>query len=297
MRYLAFGLTLETAINFDGVLQPSTASPDLFITEGVVPEKAGQLTRLQRRGIRARFGRAETGIILQWEGVGTFNMLGGDRIIYQNLGADESTLRLFLLSEVIGISLYQRGLFLLHASAVMVNNEAFVFMGVPGAGKSTTATAFGKAGHTVLSDDLVAIQFLASKPHVVPAFSQYKVWKNALDGLRIDSFSLTPSFEGADKFLITQPVDTFPQECVPVRQVTVLYSPAARIRQGPIKPLRAPVELLRHFPLPVQLLASGYLQQHFQQSLQIAQSTPIQRLKRPGDFMALEDFVRSKSSL
>lgn len=292
MRYFAFGLTLETAINFDGILQPSTAPPDIRISVGIVPEKAGQLTRLQRRGIRARFGRTATGVILSWEGVGKFRMSGGDRIVYQNLRADDGTLRLFLLSEVIGISLYQRGLLLLHASAVQVGDEALVFMGVPGAGKSTTATAFGKAGHTVLTDDLVAIQFIASKPYIVPAFSQYKVWKNALDGLHIDSSILDPSFEGADKFLITQPIDTFPKKPVPLRQMTVLFSPSSRITQGPIKPLQAPVELLKHFPLPVQLLTPTYLQQHFEQSLQIAQTTPIQFMKRPSDFKTLEEFVQ-----
>lgn len=292
MRYLAFGLTLETAINFTGILQPSTAPPDVWIEEGIVSEKVGQQTRLQRRGIRARFGRTEAGVVLNWEGVGKFRMSGGDRIVYQNLGADEGTLRLFLLSEVMGIILYQRGLFLLHASAVKVNDEALVFMGVPGAGKSTTATAFGKAGHTVLTDDLVAIQFIDSKPHVFPAFSQYKVWKNALDGLRIDAFTLEPSFEGADKFLITQPVETFPQKPVPLRQLTILHAPTARVKNKQIKPLRAPVELLKHFPLPIQLLTPDYLQQHFGQSLQIAQTAPIQFMKRPVDFPALEKFVR-----
>lgn len=292
MQYLAFGLTIKTAVNFTGILQPSAAPPDVCIDEGIVLEKAGQQTRLQRRGIRARFGKTETGVVLNWEGVGKFNVSGGSRIVYQNLGADESTLRLFLLSEVLGIILYQRGLFLLHASAVMVNNEALVFMGVPGAGKSTTATAFGKVGHPVLTDDLVAIQFIDSKPYVIPAFSQYKVWRNALNGLHINSSDLEPSFEGADKFLITQPLETFPQKPVPLRRITILQTPQARIKEERIKPLRAPVELLKHFPLPIQLLTPDYLQQHFGQSLQIAQTKPIQFVKRPSDFESLEGFVR-----
>lgn len=291
MRYLAFGLTIETAINFTGILPASTAPPDVWIDEGVVLEKAGQQTRLQRRGIRATFGRTATNIVLNWKGVGAFSMSGGSRIVYQNQGADEGTLRLFLLSEVMGVILYQRGLFLLHASAVSVHNEALLFMGVPGAGKSTTATAFGKAGHTVLTDDLVAVQFVDSKPYVIPAFSQYKVWRNALNGLQIDTYGLAPSFEGADKFLITQPIETFPEKPVPLRQLTILHAPTARIKDASIKPSRAPVELLKHFPLPIQLLTPDYLQQHFGQSLQIAQTTPICQMKRPRNFKALENYV------
>ena len=291
MKYFAFGLTIETDINFDGVLQPSMAETDVLVNEGDVPEKAGQLTRVQRRGIQARFGKTESGCILNWPGVGKFSITNGNLIVYQNLGADEGTLRLFLLSEVIGISLYQRGYFLLHASAVEVNKESFVFMGVPGAGKSTTATAFGKAGHIVLTDDLVAIKFIGSNPFILPAFSQYKVWKNALIGLNIDYSTLEPSFEGATKFLVTQPLQTFPTQPVPLRQLTILFPRSSRVKEGTIRPITAPVELLKHFPLPVQLLTPAYLQQHFFQALQIIRSAPVYFMKRPADFHALESFV------
>jgi hypothetical protein len=291
MKYLAFGLTIETNIRFDGILQSSTAETDVFINEGNVPEKAGQLTRVQRRGIRARIGKAESGFILNWPGVGKFRITNGTQIAYQNLGSDEGTLRLFLLSEVIGICLYQRGYFLLHASAVKVHDESLVFMGIPGAGKSTTATAFGKAGHTVLTDDLVAITFIDGKPSLVPAFSQYKVWENALVGLNIDPSTLEPSFEGATKFLVTQPLHTFPIQPVPLRQLTILFPPSSRVKEGRIRPITAPVELLKHFPLPIQLLTPAYLQQHFSQALQIAQSVPIYFMKRTADFRSLESFV------
>lgn len=291
MNYFAFGLTLQTDINFDGVLQPSLAQPDVLITEEYVSEKAGRLTRLYRRGIQATLGILDNGFVLNWVGVGKFRITDGNRVAYQNLGADDDILRLFLLSEVMGIVLYQRGRFLLHASAIDVNGQAQVFMGVPGAGKSTTATAFGKAGCTVLTDDLVVIDFVNTEPHLIPAFSQYKVWKAALTGLDIDYSLLQPSFEGANKFLITQPVDTFPTDPIPLRQLTILYPPTSRIKEGPIRPITAPVELLKHFPLPVQLLTPGYLQQHFFQAIQIAQKTPILFMKRTRDFDALEAFV------
>ncbi|GAB4035942.1 serine kinase [Spirosoma gilvum] len=292
MNYFAFGLTIQTTIRFDGVLQPSDAPADVLIIEGSVPEKAGQLTRVQRRGVRATFGRtADGGIVINWAGIGKFRITGGNQVVYQNLGADEGTLRLFLLSEVFGVILYQRGLFLLHASAVEVNHQAIVFMGIPGAGKSTTATAFGKAGHTVLSDDLVAIQLIDHTAYVLPAFSQYKVWKQALNGLNIPISALSPSFEGIDKFLITQPLDTFPKNPIPLRQINILFPPNSRIQEGKISPIRAPVELLKHFPIPVQLLTRDYLPQHFQQSLRIAQSASIHFMKRTKDFQALEAYV------
>ena len=292
-KYLAFGLTLETGIDFTGVLQESTAGTDIFITEDLLPQRANRPTRVQRRGVRARIGISPTGILLNWEGIGRFHMANGTHITYQNKGADEGTLRLFLLSEVIGILLYQRGLFLLHGSAVQVSDEAAVFLGIPGAGKSTTAAAFGKAGHLVLTDDLVAIQLIDSKPFVIPAFGQYKIWKNTVDGLGFDESTLEPSFEGATKFLVCQPLASFPRNPVPLRSITLLYPPNSRKKSEPIRPLLAPVELLKHFPLPVQLLTGPYLQTHFQQALSIARAATINQLKRPNGFDALMHFVQT----
>ncbi|GAB3786758.1 hypothetical protein GCM10028818_50530 [Spirosoma horti] len=292
-KYLAFGLTLETSIDFTGVLQESTNETDIFIKEGLLPQRANRPTRIQRRGVRARLGLTPTSILLNWPGIGRFEVAHGNHITYQNEGADEGTLRLFLLSEVIGLILYQRGLFLLHGSAVRVNQEAAVFLGIPGAGKSTTAAAFGKAGHTVLTDDLVAIKLIDNNPFVVPAFGQYKIWKNTVDGLAFDESTLEPSFEGATKFLVNQPLATFPRSPVPIRSITLLYPQNSRRKSEPIRPLLAPVELLKHFPLPIQLLTGSYLQTHFQQALRIAQVAAINQLKRPNGFDALDRFVQT----
>ncbi|SOD81975.1 phosphoenolpyruvate carboxykinase (ATP) [Spirosoma fluviale] len=295
-KYLAFGLTLETGLDFTSVLQESTAKTDVRLTEAIIPDKANRPTRVHRRGVQARIGITATSLLLNWPGIAKFKVSGGNEIIYQNLGTDEGTLRLFLLSEAIGLLLYQRGLFLLHGSAVKLGSAASVFVGVPGAGKSTTAAAFGKAGHTVLTDDLVAIQLINKKPFVIPAFAQYKIWRNTVDGLNVDESTLEPSFEGATKFLVTQPLADFPRSPVPLHQITLLYPPNARRTNEPIKPLRAPVELLKHFPLPVQLLTGDFLQTHFRDSLAIAQHAGIYQQKRPNGFDALDLFVQSYSA-
>ncbi|MFD2934311.1 serine kinase [Spirosoma flavum] len=292
-KYLAFGLTIETEVDFNGVLQDSTAATDVLIKEGAIPEKANRPTRIHRRGVMAKFGVADTRLLLDWEGVGKFSVSEGKEIVYQNLGADIGTLRLFLLSEVIGLLLYQRGLFLLHGSAVKIGNNSSVFLGIPGAGKSTTAAAFGKAGHTVLTDDLVAIKLINTKPFVVPGFGQYKIWENTVNGLKIDRSTLKPSFEGASKFLVMQPLSDFPQTPTPLKNITLLYPANSRKKNESIKPLLAPVELLKHFPLPIQLLTSTYLQKHFTDALKIAQFATINQLKRPDGFEALAQFVQA----
>jgi hypothetical protein len=63
----------------------------------------------------------------------------------------------YLLGPVFGLLLRLRGVTCLHASAVVIDNWGVVFVGAEGAGKSTTAAAFAKQGHAVLSDDIVAL--------------------------------------------------------------------------------------------------------------------------------------------
>jgi hypothetical protein len=64
----------------------------------------------------------------------------------------------YLLGPVLGFVLRLRGLTCLHASAVAIGGRAIALVGLAGAGKSTTAAAFARLGHPVLSDDIVPLQ-------------------------------------------------------------------------------------------------------------------------------------------
>lgn len=66
-------------------------------------------------------------------------------------------LTLCMMGPVFGTLMRIRGMVCLHASAVQVGPYAVCFVGVPGAGKSTTAAAFAHSGYAVLSDDVVTL--------------------------------------------------------------------------------------------------------------------------------------------
>src|SRR4029077_52896 len=83
---------------------------------------------------------------------------GGKRIEVR--WADSTTLenaRSYLLGPVLGFLLRLRGVTCLHASAVAVDDFAVAIAGPPGSGKCTTAAAFARRGHAVLSDDVVPL--------------------------------------------------------------------------------------------------------------------------------------------
>jgi hypothetical protein len=63
----------------------------------------------------------------------------------------------YLLGPVLGWVLRLRGLTCLHASAVTIGGFAAAFVGHAGAGKSTTAAVLARRGHSVVTDDIVAL--------------------------------------------------------------------------------------------------------------------------------------------
>jgi hypothetical protein len=89
----------------------------------------------------------------------------------------------YLLGPVLGIGLRLRGVTCLHASAVCVDGGAIAMMGAAGAGKSTTAAAFARLGHAVMSDDIVALREEGGGFAVLPALTQLRLWPSSSEAL------------------------------------------------------------------------------------------------------------------
>jgi hypothetical protein len=83
----------------------------------------------------------------------------------------------------------QRRTLPLHGSAVVVNGQAYAFVGESGAGKSTLAAAFLSRGYRLLSDDVIAVSRGADgcSPVVLPAYPQQKLWQESIDRLGMNS--------------------------------------------------------------------------------------------------------------
>ena len=90
----------------------------------------------------------DEGAYIFWKEVGTLLIRGGSEIVVERApNVEESRLRLLLLGAAMGVLLHQRGLLVLHASAVEVCDGAAIFLGGRGWGKSTVAAALHARGH------------------------------------------------------------------------------------------------------------------------------------------------------
>jgi hypothetical protein len=101
----------------------------------------------------------------------------------------------YLLGPVFGMLLRLRGVTCLHASAVSIENRSVAFVGSDGAGKSTTAAAFARQGHAVISDDVVALMESGGSFHIMPAYPHLCLWQDSVEMLYGSSEAL-PRFSG-----------------------------------------------------------------------------------------------------
>lgn len=171
--YTAFGLRIRSAIPLQE-LEPAAGAEDLppDLTIRLQPARTPELPE----GTQVAFEHREGCHVLTWLAVGSFRILGPEAIeVAPAPGVEPGLIALPLLGPVMALLLHVRGLLVLHASAVDLGHGAVIFLGDKTAGKSTTASAFVRAGKRLLTDDIVAIDFSGPTPLIRPGFPQIKL--------------------------------------------------------------------------------------------------------------------------
>lgn len=289
--YIAYGFRIDSEI----------ALPELIVsTSTTAAEVTIRFDRLAPPGLEPTSTECYCHITdeeayLAWKDSGTFLVREGREIIIDPIaGVAEQVLRLDLLGAVLGMLLHQRGLFVLHASAVEVNHAAIVFIGNRGWGKSTTAAAFHACDHPVISDDVTALKMDPTDGLVVlPGFPQLKLWSDTAASLGHDPKTLPlvhPEYEKhAYRFS-----DRFTQKALPL-QCIYLLDIGSELEIEPLAPADALAALLPHWygaRFGFQLLHVVGLASHFLNCTQIINSVAVYRLKRQRSLSALTDIVR-----
>ena len=183
-RYRSYGLVIDSGFELSGLPAaedgPGEPSQLLTIVRTQIDDPA-----IAERDPMIFVNRGDEQL-LAWAMVGAFRIPSDDRIeVDPNEGAADSLIALPLLGAVLATLLHRRGLIVFHASAVAVHGVAVALLGDKGAGKSTTAGALIAAGHSLIADDIVALDYgTIAGPRVLPAFGQLKLWDDSGSRLR-----------------------------------------------------------------------------------------------------------------
>ena len=98
-----------------------------------------------------------TGYRLCWEGAGDFVLPGDGRIVSTRTPGGEDRWERFLVAQVLPLAAVMSGAEVLHASAVILDDEVVGLVGASGAGKSTLAGRLVARGATFFTDDVLAL--------------------------------------------------------------------------------------------------------------------------------------------
>lgn len=170
-EYKAYGINIHSEIFLPELTPNHSDKPDLTIRKGNVNLFLGKSIK---KGINFRV--TENSIYRYWDNIGKFKISNGNEIIIEPSSyLDTPYFRSFILGTVMASLLYQRGLFLLHASAVNINNEVIAFLGNKGYGKSTIAMKFYGAGYPIIADDYIGIESQDNISLVCPGFPSLRL--------------------------------------------------------------------------------------------------------------------------
>jgi hypothetical protein len=199
----------------------------------------------------------------------------------------------YLLGPVLGLLLRLRGVTCLHASAVSIENRSVAFVGAEGAGKSTTAAAFARQGHAVISDDVVALAEVGGGFRVMPAYPHLCLWPDSVQMLYGSSETLPRFSTGWEKrrLALGDQGTSFENRSLPLGAIYLL---------GDRRPDQAPfVEGVRPQAGLLSLVADTFANKILDREMRAREFTvlgrlvmtvPIRRVHAHNDASGLEEF-------
>ena len=198
-QYRAFGLNVRSEIEFPELNE--AAGPEADIEISLAPDHPSAWT--QPFGNAWQFDMST--FRLRLAGIAEYEVSKGIRIrVTPSQGADESQVRIHLLTVCMAAALMQRGRLLLHASGIVHNGHALLFAGESGTGKSSVVAELRRRGFRFLTDDTCVIEPPrpdSPKPLAYTSYPMLKLTGETLDRIgdpRYDrSFRIWP---GTDKF-------------------------------------------------------------------------------------------------
>ncbi|MCM8812188.1 MAG: hypothetical protein NC910_03945 [Candidatus Omnitrophica bacterium] len=272
---------IDTNISFAGLAR-ADGEADVVI-------RFGTLDRLPSAGRRRPYAVSFSGheALIGWKGIGRFHVMGGRHVLVDSdPGVYPPLLQQVIVGSVMGIVLHQRRLLVLHASAVALGNEAVLFLGGKGWGKSTLAAFMVSKGADLVADDVAAVDWRDGRPVVLRGNLQLRLWPDALSALGESPAGFQKAVPSQEK-RICPPRSFLERTFSPIRRIYLLQK-SRRIRVEKIAAAGAAIELIRH-SYRVEWLHDADPSVHFSRCTDLASSVAVRRLLRPLDFSRLDE--------
>jgi hypothetical protein len=230
--------------------------------------------------------------VLRFPGDLVFAVTPAERHISWTAGDDvaASTVRHWLLDQVVPLVLALDGSIVLHASAVVAGGGAVVFVGRSGSGKSSLAASFAATGLDLVADDFVLLAERGGQFAAVPSYPGLRLWPDSAAELAAASVPSAPVTEGSAKRRVSMPLHAGGRRLVPLRAIVVLGDPTAeRCDTVLVRHLSAREGLMAAFGDVFRMERSGRERQvaELDRFARLATSSTLLRVEYPRDYASL----------
>lgn len=288
--YSAYGLRINCDIELKELLE-DVGEPDVAITFQPIEEEylrtaLKDATRFERPGCIVQV--KPDAACYFWKGIGTALIENGKTVtIDTEPDFDVNEMAPFITGAILGNVLSQRGMMVLHGSAIAIDGKAHAFLGEKGAGKSTIALHMELRGYPLLTDDLLPVELTGSHFQTIAGFPRIKVRPDSVASVNKNASALPPVSSLIDKR--SYRCDTgFRNERFDISRIYILAD-GNSICIERLPPAEAFIELTRHTYLNRYLGAAAKYKDHFQECSAIANAVDIFRLQRPRDYRFMPD--------
>jgi len=184
--YPAWGCFIVSEVPLPGLLEPLDANGDLpkirIRWGNVVPVALSH----SFQGDNYRLSGTWDDFVWEVDGLASFRLSSGSEIAVELDGAyTPEFLGAMLVGRCLPALIWQRGLFLLHASGVCLAQGAIGFCGESHMGKSTLVAALATRGYPLVSDDVLAVHRESDDAigQVLPGWASLKLWDDVSGAL------------------------------------------------------------------------------------------------------------------
>jgi hypothetical protein len=236
----------------------------------------------------SRAGLPDGSDYLRWSGLFEFLVSAdGRRIACRELnGASPESFQTYLLGQVLSFALLKQGFEPLHATSVVIDEEAVAFLGNCGYGKSSLGAAFLQEGYPLLTDDLLVLKEKGDRFVAYPGPPRIKLFPEIAGNVLGDRVTGTPMNNDTSKLVIPLgPDEAVSPECAfPLRAIYILRPPASlhspRIVIRQLSPRRAFLALVKN-TFNAIVVDPERLKRQFVLAGRLATTVPVKSLSYP----------------
>lgn len=301
--YPLYGLSIRSEWPLFG-LEPTNSGPadfDLFAGPARLFSRARREVGQNPQSMQwCQYARLPDGAdYLRWANLFEFLISpDGGKIACRSLGNTSwEAFHTYLLGQVLSHALLKRGIEHLHATAVVGDEGAVGFVGDCGYGKSSLAAAFLKAGHRLLTDDLLVLKDAGRGFWAYPGPPRIKLFPEIAQAFMGESLNGIPMNPFTPKLIIPLGPDRACAKPCTLKAIFVLRPPkpefqGKRVSIRTLSPRGAFLALIAN-TFNVIVKEPERLKGLFALAAALAASIPIKSLSYPRDPAILPEVVKT----